>query len=126
MASTENIELKFRNGIAFIKVKGELSKLEMVTVAYWLRMQGKRHADFDICADMKHMDIPPLGEPCQKFSRFGKILRTTNTAGKCAVISPSSYVRTVSTIEGAIIPDLDVHVYEPNQRDDALTWLKAA
>ncbi len=40
-----------------------------------------------------------------------------------AVVADAAWIRTMASIEGAILPGIEIRAYTPDQGDDAMAWL---
>ncbi len=125
MIKTSTTQLDFKDGIAFMTVTGKISEADMKTALDWLQSQAEQHAEFNLCMEMEKLDFPSLGAFKEEFGRLGEVFQMAKSMKKCALISRSGFVRTFAKVEGALWPALEIHVYEPEERAEAVAWLKA-
>ena len=57
------------------------------------------------------------------FSRAMPLFTKLNRFGRVAVVADQAWIRVGTQIESAILPFIDYRTYEPNERDEALTWV---
>ena len=122
---TDNTQLEFKDGIAFMTVTGKVSEADMATALDWLKAKAETHAQFNMCVVMDTLDFPSLGAFKEEFGRLGEVFKMAKAMKKCALISGSGFVRTFAKVEGALWPGLEIHVFEPGEQGEALVWLKA-
>ncbi|CAM3762881.1 STAS/SEC14 domain-containing protein [Litorimonas haliclonae] len=124
MIKTSTTQLDFKDGIAFMTVTGKVSEADMTAALDWLQSQAEQQAEFNLCVEMDKLEFPSLGAFKEEFGRLGEVFKMAKSMKKCALISRSGFVRTFAKVEGALWPGLEIHVYEPEERPDAVAWLK--
>ena len=53
------------------------------------------------------------------FGKLGKF-------GRVAVVADQAWIRAGTRLESAVLPNINYRVYMPEERDEALTWVKGA
>ena len=57
----------------------------------------------------------------RSFPLFGKLDRF----GRVAVVSDQTWIRVLTRLESALLPNISYRVYEPQEREEALEWALA-
>lgn len=120
----ENLDLKFEDGIAFMKVSGPVTKDVMDEGLGWFAELTEAQDGYNLCVDMAQSDFDGLGEIREEFKRVGDVLRAVQTMAKCALLSDSMFLRNSAKVEGAVIPGLEIEAYAIEDIASAMSWLK--
>lgn len=67
--------------------------------------------------------LPTLGAFRVEFSRIPKLFKLIKNFDRAAVLTEKKWVRTVSEIEGALIPGLKIKAFTLDQEAEAEAWL---
>jgi hypothetical protein len=57
------------------------------------------------------------------FSRAMPLFGKLNRFGRVAVVADQAWIRVGTRIESAMLPFISYRTYEPDERDEALTWV---
>ncbi len=121
---SNNLDLTFEDNVAYMTVSGEVSKEAMAEGLDWLETLTGVNDNFNIYVDMAQDDFDGLGEIRQEFVRVGHMLRAVPDTDKCAVVTDSQFLRNSAKIEGAVIPGLEIRVFDRDETKPAEKWLK--
>jgi len=124
MITTDAMELAFKDDIAMMTIYGRLTEEDMGLCLDWLKAEIGTHGSFNLLMTMTKMKWPTAAAYKEEFSRLGDVFKMTKAIKKCAVVSDSRFVRTVSSIEGALIPRFEIKAFDGDEADAALAWLK--
>lgn len=69
------------------------------------------------------LQMPELGAIAVELTRLPKLFGLISKFTHCAVIADTSWIRTLSEIEGALIPGFEIKSFEPGQETAAEEWL---
>jgi len=69
--------------------------------------------------------MPGFGATAVELTRLPKLFGLLGKFTKCAVLSDTSWIRKVATLEGALFPGIEIKSFEMDERDKAETWLTA-
>ncbi len=68
-------------------------------------------------------ELPTLSAFVVKFSRLPEMFRLIRNFDRAAVLADKKWLQTVSEIEGALIPGLEIKGFDPDQEAQAEAWL---
>lgn len=122
---TENISLKFEDGIAHLSLSGRPTNDTMKDASDWLKEASARHDEFNMCVDVAKMDFPDLGAVNDGFKKLADLWRVAPSAEKCAVLTDSQFLKSKAKIEGSVIPGLDIDSFDLEELGTAMDWLGA-
>lgn len=122
--NSDNLNLKYEDGIAYMTVSGQVSKEEMAEGLGWFSEVLDSNDNFNMCVDMAQGDFDGLGEVRQGFTRVADVLRAVPSVDKCAVLTDSMFLRNSAKVEGAVIPGLEIEAYKIEEIAPAVSWLK--
>lgn len=75
--------------------------------------------------DIVDYQLPSLGAIGLELSRLPSMLRLVNRFDKAAVLTDKSWLKTVSKIEGALYPGLEIKAFSREDKAEAETWLSS-
>ena len=75
--------------------------------------------------DVVDYHLPSLGAIGLEFSRLPSMLRLVNRFDRAAVLTDKSWLKTISEIEGALYPGLEIKAFRREDRADAEAWLSS-
>ncbi|MDH3431620.1 MAG: STAS/SEC14 domain-containing protein [Gammaproteobacteria bacterium] len=67
--------------------------------------------------------LPTLGAIGVELSRLPAMFGLIRKFDRCAVLADKKWIKTVSQIEGALIPGLEIKGFGPDQEAEAEAWL---
>lgn len=67
--------------------------------------------------------LPTAGALAVELSHLPQLFRLIRQFDRCAVICAKDWIRTLSEIEGAVIPGLQVKSFTPQQETEVQAWL---
>lgn len=88
----------------------------------------------EICADMKggrmfyritNFQMPTLNALAVEFRKMPQLLRLIWNIDKAAVLTDQGWIKTVSEIEGAVLPGIEIKAFDLDEEDEALAYLRA-
>lgn len=123
MTSSDNLALKFENGVAFMDVNGRVGEDELKQGLSWFQERAEANDNYNICIDLRAEEFSDLSAVSREFKNVASMLRHATTAQKCAIISDSAFVRNSAKVEGAVIPGLEIEAFDVTERDPAVAWL---
>jgi len=121
---SDNLNLKYEDGIAYMSVSGTVSQEEMAESLGWFSDVAESNDNFNMCVDMAKSDFDGLGEVRKGFTRVADVLRAVPSVDKCAVLTDSMFLRNSAKVEGAVIPGLEIEAYKIEDIAPAVSWLK--
>ncbi len=68
-------------------------------------------------------EIPTLGAIGIELSRLPELFKVIRRFDRAAVLADKGWVRSVSEIEGALIPGLEIKAFHRNNQAEAEAWL---
>ncbi|SDR69086.1 SpoIIAA-like [Halopseudomonas litoralis] len=89
--------------------------------ALFTQAQGMQHGQ--LLMRVGDLEMPTAGAVGVELSHLPQLFRLIRQFDRCAVLSAREWIRTMSEIEGAMIPGLEVKSFSPEQDAEALAWL---
>lgn len=123
MTTSDNLALKFENGVAFMDVNGRVGEAELKEGLSWFDERTEANDNYNICIDLRAEEFKDLSAVSREFKNVAYMLRHAKAAQKCAIISDSAFVRNSAKVEGAVIPGLEIEAFDVTDRDPAVAWL---
>lgn len=74
---------------------------------------------------IKDFKIPTLAAIVIEFARLPSMIGLITKFDRAAVIADQKWIKTISEIEGALIPGLEIKAFDPDDEAAAEAWLKA-
>lgn len=102
---------------------GKLDKEAMKVALDDMIRQAKGISDGAIRVDIGAFEMPTLGAMAVELSRIPQLFRFIRQFDRMAVVASQEWVRKMSTIEGAMIPGLNLKAFAPGQSAEAEAWL---
>lgn len=68
-------------------------------------------------------DIPTLGAIGVELSRLPQLFGLIRRFDRAAVLADQAWIQTISEIEGALFPGLEIKAFDRDQRAEAEAWL---
>ena len=67
--------------------------------------------------------LPTLAAIGVELARLPELFRMISRFDRCAVIAEAHWIRSVSELEGLLVPIVEIRAFEPGQEADAEAWL---
>jgi len=67
--------------------------------------------------------FPTLAAIGVELARLPELFRMISRFDRCAVIAEAHWIRSVSELEGLLVPIVEIRAFEPGQEADAEAWL---
>lgn len=113
-----------RNGDRLDMVfSGKLDREGMRACLDELFTQAQGIEDGRMLVRVGDFQLPTAGALAVELSHLPQLFRLIRQFDRCAVICAESWIRTLSEIEGAAIPGLQVKSFTPQQETEAQAWL---
>lgn len=106
-----------------IELSGKLDSDEMQAALDDLIGKAKGIEHGRMLYRIHDFDFPTLGAFRVEMSRLPQLFRLIRNFDRAAVLAGKKWLRTVSEIEGALIPGLKIKAFEPDQLSEAESWL---
>lgn len=68
-------------------------------------------------------DLPTLGAIAVELSRLPQLFGLIRRFDRAAVLADQAWIQTISEIEGALFPGLEIKAFDRDQRAEAEAWL---
>lgn len=102
---------------------GKLDKEGMKIALDDMIRQAHGISDGAMLVQVGQFEMPTLGAMAVELSRIPQLLRFIRQFDRVAVVAGQEWVRKMSTIEGAMIPGLNLKAFAPGQSAEAEAWL---
>jgi hypothetical protein len=106
-----------------IEFSGKLDEDEMEAALDELEAKTKGIEHGRMLYRVGDFKLPTLGAIRIEFSRLPSMFSLIRNFDRAAVIADKQWLRTVSEIEGALIPGLKIKGFEPGEEAAAEAWL---
>jgi hypothetical protein len=109
-----------------IEFSGKLNSDEMKIALDELVYQTKDIKNGRMLYRIDDFALPTLGAIGVELSRLPSLLGLIRNFDRCAVLVDKKWIKTVSEIEGALIPGLDIKGFNRDEEAAAEAWLEEA
>ena len=116
------ITLKGPNRID-IELSGKLDRDDMKVALEELLSKTKDIRNGRMLYRVGDIKLPTISALVVKFSRLPELFRLIRNFDRAAVLADKEWLKTVSEIEGALIPGLEIKGFDPDQEAQAEAWL---
>lgn len=106
-----------------ITVRGKLDAAEAAQMIESLLTLSEGIEDGRMLIDVEDFEAPTLGAFKVEFSRLPELFRFSRQFNHAAVLADEAWVRALSSVEGKMIPGLEIKSFRKDQRYQAETWL---
>ena len=121
---TDNLDLALQGNTATMALSGNMKAETFDKTLEWIETAAEERDDLSLKLDIPGSAFDDLGQASKAFRRVADALRRTTAWDKCAVITDSGYLQNSFKVESAVIPGLDLMVFQQNETDAAEAWLK--
>lgn len=80
-------------------------------------------SDGTMLFDVVDYHLPTLSAISIEFARLPKMLGLIRRFSRAAVLTDKAWLKTISELEGKLIPGLEIRAFERDQRTAAVRWL---
>jgi len=116
------VEVKQANRID-IEIDGKIDAEEMKVALIELFDKSSTIENGVMLYRIHHFDIPTMGAIKLELSKIPELFRLMGKFKKIAVLADQTWLRTVSRIEGFLLPGLEIKAFELDKESDAEAWL---
>ena len=106
-----------------LKVSGQIKGQELDMIMDRLDAIMAKHDKVHVFVETEAIAGLELSSLPHYFSRAMPLFGKLGRFGRVAVVADQAWVRVGTRIESAILPMISYRTYEPDKRDEALTWV---
>lgn len=106
-----------------LKIGGAIDGLELDTIMDRLDAIMERHEKVHLFVETQGVSSLELSSLPHYFGRAMPLFGKLNRFGRVAVVADQAWIRIGTRIESALLPFINYRVFEPEERDEALTWV---
>ncbi|HWK53293.1 MAG TPA: STAS/SEC14 domain-containing protein [Hyphomicrobiales bacterium] len=106
-----------------VVVNGRLETEDMRQLIDTLEVRAADVEDGRMLIDVEDFHLPSLGAMKVEFANMPELMRLMRRFSHVAVLSDEGWVNAVSSLEGKLIPGLEINTFPRHQRYQAETWL---
>lgn len=106
-----------------VSFEGRIDEAGMRAVLDELQSKSQDIEDGTMLYSVGDFDLPSFGAIAGELSRIHDLLRTMRRFRKIALLADSGWVRALASIEGALLPGLELKAFHQEERDVAEAWL---
>lgn len=106
-----------------VSFEGRIDEAGMHAVLDELQSKSQGIEDGTMLYSVGDFDLPSFGAIAVELSRIHGLLRTMRRFRKVALLADSAWVRAFASIEGALLPGLELKAFPQEERDVAEAWL---
>lgn len=106
-----------------IEMSGKLDTEMMAKVLDELVEKSECIENGKILYDVIDYQLPSLGAIILEFARLPQMLGLMKRFRRAAVLSDKAWLKTISELEGKLIPNLEIKAFDRDERAAALEWL---
>jgi hypothetical protein len=106
-----------------LKISGSIKGQELDTIMDRLDGIMASHEKVHVFVETQGIAGLELSSLPHYFSRAMPLFGKLNRFGRVAVVADQAWIRVGTQIESAMLPFISYRTYEPDERDEALTWV---
>ena len=106
-----------------LKISGSIKGQELDTIMDRLDGIMASHEKVHVFVETQGIAGLELSSLPHYFSRAMPLFGKLHRFGRVAVVADQAWIRVGTQIESAMLPFISYRTYEPDQRDEALTWV---
>jgi len=106
-----------------LKISGSIKGQELDTIMDRLDTVMASHDKVHVFVETHGIAGLELASLPHYFSRAMPLFGKLNRFGRVAVVADQAWVRVGTRMESAMLPFISYRTYEPDERDQALTWV---
>jgi hypothetical protein len=106
-----------------LKVSGSIKGDELDTIMDRLDSVMTSHEKVHVFVETRGIAGLELASLPHYFSRAMPLFGKLNRFGRVAVVADQAWIRLGTRLESAVLPMISYRTYEPDERDEALTWV---
>jgi hypothetical protein len=106
-----------------LKVSGSIKGDELDTIMDRLDSVMTSHDKVHVFVETRGIAGLELASLPHYFSRAMPLFGKLNRFGRVAVVADQAWIRLGTRLESAVLPMISYRTYEPDERDEALTWV---
>ena len=106
-----------------LKISGAIKGQELDSIMDRLDAIMERHDKVHIFVESHSVSSLELSSLPHYFSRAMPLFGKLNRFGRVAVVADQAWIRIGTRIESALLPFISYRVFEPGERNEALTWV---
>lgn len=107
-----------------LELRGTLDADMMAAALDELVAKSEGLADGRMLYTIPEFAMPTLGAIAIELRRLPRLFGLLRRFKRCAVLSDAGWLRTAASIEGALIPGLEIKAFPLDQRTAAEAWLE--
>lgn len=106
-----------------IEMSGKLDSMQMEKALDELLAKAEGIENGRMLYDVVDYHLPSLGAIGLEFSRLPAMLRFMKKFNRAAVLTDKAWLKTISELEGALYPGLEIKAFDRDQKAAAEAWL---
>jgi hypothetical protein len=106
-----------------LKISGSIKGLDLDTIMDRVDMVMAGHEKVHVFVETHDIASLELASLPHYFGRALPLFGKLNRFGRVAVVADQAWIRAGTRIESAMLPMISYRTYEPDERDEALTWV---
>ena len=107
-----------------LTIREEVGSADLEAVMARLESRLERHGQVHVFVETRALDGVALSGLGSHIARATALLGQLKKFGRVAVVADQAWVRAGTRVESALLPFVSYRVFEPAQRDAALSWVK--
>lgn len=107
-----------------LTVRDEVGSADLEAVMDRLESALGRHGQVHVFVETRALDGVALSGLGSHIARAMPLLGQLKKFGRVAVVADQAWVRAGTRVESALLPFVSYRVFKPEQRDEALAWVK--
>lgn len=108
-----------------IEMSGKLDSVKMGEALDEFVSKAEGIENGKMLYDVVDYHLPSLGAITLEFSRLPSMLRVVRKFDRAAVLTDKAWLKTISEIEGALYPGLEIKAFSREQKAEAEAWLSS-
>ncbi len=107
-----------------IEMSGKMDSADMRSALANLEMKSGHIQHGKMLYFVHDFDMPTASAMGVELKQIPQLIRTLKHFDKAAVVADKNWIRTLSEVEGALFPGLEVKAFETERASEAETWLR--
>jgi hypothetical protein len=115
--------LETSDDVVALTVSGKLTRAELTPVMDRLEQAMSRHDKVHVFVETRDLDGFELADLPSYLKDALPMFKKLDRFGRVAIVADQTWVRAASRLESAVLPGITYRVFEPDEREEALSWV---
>ena len=114
--------IKSPDDVLAVTYSGSITGNDLDVALDRLEAMLARPGKINFFIEMKKIESMELAAMPHHFARSFPLFGALKRFGRVAVVADQTWIRVLTRLESALLPNISYRVYEPKEREEALEW----